>query len=204
MDSYFDRLARELAGGLTRRQSLGRIGAFLGAGTLGLFGLGRRGMADTLANCNVYCRRFPVLSDFLKCRQACLNCPTTSQLCGPTAASLTCCPSGQVCVSGACVPASCADGVQDGQETDVDCGGPDCAPCANGKHCVVNRDCQSGICSNGVCQPRPTCTDGIQNGQETDIDCGGPVCAPCADFKNCLVNRDCQSGICTNGVCQPA
>jgi hypothetical protein len=50
--------------------------------------------------------------------------------------------------------ASCFNGIQDGTETDVDCGGPDCGPCA-------------------------TCDDGIKNGQETGIDCGGPDCEPC-------------------------
>ena len=49
--------------------------------------------------------------------------------------------------------AACFDGIQNGTETGVDCGG-DCAPC-------------------------PTCDDGIQNGQETGVDCGGPDCAPC-------------------------
>ena len=48
---------------------------------------------------------------------------------------------------------SCFDGIQNGDETGVDCGGS-CAPCA-------------------------TCDDGIQNGGETGVDCGGPNCAPC-------------------------
>lgn len=50
--------------------------------------------------------------------------------------------------------ASCFNGIKDGTETGVDCGGPDCGPCA-------------------------TCDDGIKNGQETGIDCGGPDCEPC-------------------------
>lgn len=54
----------------------------------------------------------------------------------------------------ACGPASCDDGIQNGDETGVDCGGPDCAAC-------------------------PTCDDGIQNGNELGVDCGGPDCAPC-------------------------
>lgn len=49
---------------------------------------------------------------------------------------------------------SCFNGIKDGTETGVDCGGPDCTPCA-------------------------TCDDGIQNGGETGVDCGGPDCAPC-------------------------
>ena len=48
----------------------------------------------------------------------------------------------------------CENGVQDADETDIDCGGADCIAC-------------------------PTCSDGIQNGDETGIDCGGADCAIC-------------------------
>lgn len=41
---------------------------------------------------------------------------------------------------------NCADGIKNGTETDVDCGGP-CAPCTTGKLCGVGTDCASGICS---------------------------------------------------------
>lgn len=49
---------------------------------------------------------------------------------------------------------TCFDGIQNGGETGIDCGGP-CPPCL--KH---------------------NCFDGIQNQNETGIDCGGP-CKPC-------------------------
>ncbi len=49
---------------------------------------------------------------------------------------------------------TCNDGTQNGNETGVDCGGPDCTPCY-------------------------TCDDGVQNGNETGPDCGGPDCAAC-------------------------
>ena len=49
--------------------------------------------------------------------------------------------------------ASCFNGLLDGDETGVDCGGS-CVPCA-------------------------TCDDGIKNGDETGIDCGGSNCEPC-------------------------
>lgn len=51
-------------------------------------------------------------------------------------------------------PPTCDDGIQNGEETGVDCGGPDCPTC-------------------------PTCDDGMQNGEETGIDCGGPDCPAC-------------------------
>ncbi|MCB0654290.1 MAG: hypothetical protein KDC85_23625 [Saprospiraceae bacterium] len=50
--------------------------------------------------------------------------------------------------------ATCSDGIQNGNETGVDCGG-DCAAC-------------------------PTCDDGIMNGDETGVDCGGS-CDPCPE-----------------------
>ncbi|MEL6969139.1 MAG: zinc metalloprotease, partial [Bacteroidota bacterium] len=57
------------------------------------------------------------------------------------------------CVSDATAP-TCNDGIQNGDETGVDCGGSDCPAC-------------------------PTCDDGIQNGDETGIDCGGSDCPAC-------------------------
>jgi hypothetical protein len=50
------------------------------------------------------------------------------------------------------VKSSCADGVQDHDETDVDCGGPACQKCAVKQRCLTNTDCASGACSGGVCQ----------------------------------------------------
>ncbi len=57
---------------------------------------------------------------------------------------------------------SCFDGIQNGTETGVDCGG-DCVPC-------------------------PTCSDGIQNGNETGIDCGGD-CTDCINTFDKTIER---------------
>jgi len=46
---------------------------------------------------------------------------------------------------------SCYDRVQNGPETDVDCGG-DCPPCALDRACMVPRDCFSGRCADRVCE----------------------------------------------------
>ena len=48
--------------------------------------------------------------------------------------------------------------MQDGDETDIDCGGGTCPTCATGALCVGNVDCQSGVCAGGVCAA-PSCTD---------------------------------------------
>jgi len=95
---------------------------------------------------------------------------------------------------------TCSNGLKDGTETDVDCGGS-CPKCANGKNCNIGSDCQSGVCVGGVCHV-PSCTDGIKDGSETDVDCGGASCPGCAVGKNCNIGSDCQSGFCAYGVCQ--
>lgn len=46
--------------------------------------------------------------------------------------------------------ASCYDGIQNGPETDVDCGG-DCLACGYGKKCTSPHDCFSGRCAEGEC-----------------------------------------------------
>jgi hypothetical protein len=106
------------------------------------------------------------------------------------------CTSG-VCdfVSGQCVASTCADGRQDGNETDVDCGGA-CQSCADGQGCLANTDCDSGVCDFVVNQcVASTCDDGRQDGSETDVDCGG-TCQPCAFGLGCAVDTDCQSNAC--------
>jgi hypothetical protein len=123
----------------------------------------------------------------------------------------------------------CGDGVQNGSETDVDCGGGTCSRCAGGESCSVNSDCQTNLCAGGVCATTATCSDGAQNQTETDIDCGGtsgcPTCPnldACSGGSDCTIGicgtnllcgredggacgtgTQCQSGVCTAGVCQP-
>lgn len=77
---------------------------------------------------------------------------------------------------------TCDDGIQNGSEKGVDCGGtnPNCVPCNEG--CTDpnshNYDAEVMV-DNGSCE---TCNDGVLNGDETDIDCGGTLCAPCNDL----------------------
>jgi cysteine-rich repeat protein len=109
--------------------------------------------------------------------------------------------SSKVCMMNQCVPATCADAVKNGSETDTDCGGPDCANCLDGKACAASDDCLSGVCSGGVCQA-PTCTDQVKNGAETDLDCGG-ACSPCAPGLGCGQDSDCVGGSCSGSTCLP-
>lgn len=60
-----------------------------------------------------------------------------------------------------CVPAvdsggTCSDGVRNGAETDIDCGGGSCGPCADGSSCSTGPDCVSGLCTGGVCVQPPS------------------------------------------------
>jgi hypothetical protein len=125
--------------------------------------------------------------------------------CGPCALGKQCrrsvrdCAGAGACMSGVCTSPTCTDGVKDGTETDIDCGGNTCAPCAVYRQCTTGSDCQSKACFF-ECWP-PTCTDGIQNSDETDIDCGGVTCGSCAAAKHCLVGPDCKSGLCSGFTC---
>jgi hypothetical protein len=105
---------------------------------------------------------------------------------------------------GTCAAPSCTDAVQNGTETDLNCGGT-CPACASGKKCGAATDCASGVCSGTTTKTCavPSCTDMVLNGTETDVDCGGS-CAPasrCANNLMCMVAGDCQSANCTANKC---
>ncbi|MRG91383.1 hypothetical protein [Polyangium spumosum] len=108
---------------------------------------------------------------------------------------------------------TCSDGVQDGDEADVDCGGSTCPACPDGAACMTDEDCASDFCSprqlcaydDGRCEMEseagPTCGDCLKNGDETDADCGGATCLACRPGKTCLQDADCLGGACLNNVC---
>lgn len=51
----------------------------------------------------------------------------------------------------------CDDGVKNGSETDIDCGGGDCDPCVQGA-CISPSDCASNMCEADVCvKLQPSC-----------------------------------------------
>jgi hypothetical protein len=73
---------------------------------------------------------------------------------------------------GACPPApppgpTCSDRIQNGRETDVDCGGP-CPRCVDTRRCASGGDCESGFCT-GTCQ---RCTTSPNN-------CNADAVGPC-------------------------
>jgi plastocyanin len=108
---------------------------------------------------------------------------------------------GGTCTGGQCQGAApCNDSKQNGNESDVDCGGGICPACQDGLHCKGNSDCMSKICTSGTCvPPPPTCDDGKKNQDETDVDCGGTHCGPCDAMKQCVLDTDCKSDFCIGG-----
>jgi hypothetical protein len=103
--------------------------------------------------------------------------------------------------AGICVnEPNCSDGIKNGSETDVDCGGPTCPPCFPNRSCAVPTDCAFDICTNGICQD--PCQDGVKDFTETDVDCGGGICNKCPSGRGCLIGFDCVSGVCSNTICR--
>ncbi|MBK6463412.1 MAG: hypothetical protein IPF92_20760 [Myxococcales bacterium] len=117
------------------------------------------------------------------------------------------CPS-KICLpTNKCAIASLTDGVQNNDETDVDCGGISKKVCDDGQKCLTRLDCASGVCKDkadgqGLRCQAPSPTDLTRNGTETDIDCGGPAAPKCGDALRCGDKNDCTSGVCVGNVCQ--
>lgn len=95
---------------------------------------------------------------------------------------------------------TCSNGVFDSDETDLDCGGPECPRCDDGGQCVVDDDCQSMLCIDGFCvQPGD-----VGDPCETDRECG----ERCETFDEsiCTIecDADCPDGFaCFDGLCTP-
>lgn len=130
--------------------------------------------------------------------------------CGGLACGKTCglgapCGSMSDCFMGDCFPPgkcaldpSCNDGLENGSETDLDCGGA-CGPtCRMGQVCAAGGDCTSGSCTANLCDDPPSCSDGLRGGAETDVDCSGP-CRLCEQFEACVFHGDCVATLVCSG-----
>ena len=114
----------------------------------------------------------------------------------------------KICTAaGVCAAPAPSDGVKNGSETDVDCGGSAAPKCDVLKGCASGADCTTGVCKDAgqgkQCQP-PAPDDGVKNGDETDTDCGGTKAPKCGDGKACMVRNDCANDVCNAGKCQAA
>jgi hypothetical protein len=82
----------------------------------------------------------------------------------------------------------CRDGVKNGSETDVDCGGGTCPRCGAGQICNSRDDCATGRCVSTVCQQ---CANAGDCGFEAN---GATACA-------CRTTSTGQK-VCTNANCR--
>jgi hypothetical protein len=163
------------------------------------------------------------------CKDTVQNQQETDVDCGGPncSTSTTACANGKICkissdcleswcviasgTTGICTHPTCFDKVQNGTESDIDCGGTCLTKCADNSKCNLNSDCANDWCNaSGKCAT-PACTDGIMNGTETGKDCGGSCaqscaklldssCQQCANSAGCVVNLDCQSLNCNTSA----
>lgn len=98
---------------------------------------------------------------------------------------------------------TCSDGIKNGTETGIDCGGISCPPCPTCTDGLKNGN-ETGVdCGGSGCPSCPTCTDGIKNGTETGIDCGGSGCPACPTCTDGIKNGT-ETGIdCGGTTCKP-
>lgn len=111
---------------------------------------------------------------------------------------------GLYCHEGECVRCI-LDDKKSSNETDVDCGGVECPPCADYMNCNVDTDCESKVCVD-ICAA-PTCIDDVKNGDETGTDCSAPPPdGPCQQLcqlgEGCNTDDDCDPTLfCSGGNC---
>lgn len=105
---------------------------------------------------------------------------------------------------------SCKDGLVNSNETDVDCGGPACPACEDGRRCIIHLDCVSQNCRDGSCvsDQQPACIkdeDCQDDSPCTQDRCVAQRCqnvavadgTACNDQERCTIKDRCLSGRCT-------
>jgi hypothetical protein len=98
------------------------------------------------------------------------------------------------------VATTCSDGIKNGDESDVDCGGS-CPRCASGKTCASRDDCESALCPGG------TCIECLKGGGSCGGEAGGLcICEPTANYGAmlCSSRRTTAGGVfSTCAACSP-
>ncbi len=149
------------------------------------------------------CTSFGTCCTPTTCSVAGRSCGSLSDGCGATLDCGTC-PPGDSCSGGTC---RCSNGVRDGGEAGVDCGGTCPSACPNGTACFSPTQCTSGACVDGFCcneacgglcrscrqtrtgQPDGTCAN-VTNGTDPDGECSAESTTSCG-----------RTGMCFNGAC---
>jgi hypothetical protein len=183
MAHQFDELAKALAGGISRREALRRVGTGIAATLLASLRLDRAWAGcrsgtflcpsgTCCPNGTVCCGTRCCLSNQYCVSGTCSPCPAGKFLCGQSCCSngssccggTTCCPVTQACCDfGVC----CGPGqaCRYGQCTPVGvlCGGVRCAvgeACCNGRCTRLNTSTNCGACGD-ACDPNELCTNGV-------------------------------------------
>ena len=91
-------------------------------------------------------------------------------------------------------PPQCDDGRQSGQQTDVDCGGPLCAPCSVDAGCDEDDDCATEFCHQGSCLNLCLREETRCNGDCFDTDTDSEHCGQCD--RACGDDETCEDGQC--------
>ncbi|MBN2518471.1 MAG: right-handed parallel beta-helix repeat-containing protein [Candidatus Altiarchaeota archaeon] len=138
----------------------------------------------------------PFTAGELQCSETCTFDTSKCYDCGDgvLATGLETCevgnPTGSLCDWSNCDQATCQcletcdDTILNNEETDVDCGGPNCPECADQSDCLIDDDCESNICiyknpgdSMGVCAeiilaPRNINTEGVYTIDDGQLNMG--------------------------------
>lgn len=107
---------------------------------------------------------------------------------------------------------TCTDGVKNGDETGIDCGGS-CPVCATDQGCHTASDCATGFCDNDAASPTGKSCATCPVGQSTSCgsdDSGLCVCFPltnsdsdehaCVPLGSTITAVECVSGSCAAGL----
>ncbi|MCD6498274.1 MAG: hypothetical protein J7M25_08270 [Deltaproteobacteria bacterium] len=148
-------------------------------GTGDASGLGEGGVTDDGAQCTNTCDQL----DALRCEGTAVQvCAKDDKGCVVWKVQQDCADTTQVCDDSGdaptCVtPETCDDGIQNQDESDIDCGGI-CPACPVASQCNDDEDCESKACTNGVCQ---ICKAGT-------FSCFGNTVRRCADDEGSWVD----------------
>lgn len=182
--STFDTLTRTMTTAGSRRRAIG----VLSAGTLGLLATRTEEAAAKKKPCPPCKKRKDG-----KCKKK----KPDGRLCA-----------GGTCHGGKCIAApgpspTCSDGITNGTESDVDCGGS-CSRCTNGKSCVGRDDCIGALCINNVCTSCSAIGNECFSDAHGDCTCRngiiGPVCTSSKTLDKNVPCTSCPPGTtaCTN------
>jgi hypothetical protein len=123
--------------------------------------------------------------------------------------------------TGTCQAPTCSDGVQNGTETDLDCGGscamaPTNKTCGVDKGCLMATDCTTGFCNNNKCATKADGQMCNGNGDCTNANCVMNICChtacpptamnTCGSIGQCLPNGSAckdwpNTTMCSAGSC---